>query len=199
LIKNILTADILPIPKHYSQDMKTMVESLLKKDPNLRPSVCEILSLPHIIEKMKKLEFTYDSNHSSSPVSSSGDFEVNYNIGNNKLNNIVNDNSLIILEELKPTFSEQLNINDNGNIKFSSKIFNDSNKNLLNSNTKLNANLSNNNSISSNNSTNLTKAPLPAQLNKNQFSFPELRTSKESGYSLLNISPDKLSIEESKI
>jgi len=53
LIINILNQDILPIPKSYSEDIKNLVFLLLKKDPNLRPSIDEIFLLDCVKEKIK--------------------------------------------------------------------------------------------------------------------------------------------------
>ena len=53
MIINILNQDILPIPKSYSEDIKNLVFLLLKKDPNLRPSIDEIFLLDCVKEKIK--------------------------------------------------------------------------------------------------------------------------------------------------
>ena len=48
----ILTDNYEPIPSHYSEDMKEMVEHLLAKDQHSRPTVSEILTSDIVKEKM---------------------------------------------------------------------------------------------------------------------------------------------------
>jgi serine/threonine protein kinase len=43
LIYSILHSDILPIPKIYSEELRKLISQFLKKDPNIRPSLEEIL------------------------------------------------------------------------------------------------------------------------------------------------------------
>ena len=38
----------MPIPKKYSQDMNQLIENLLEKNPNIRPSIIDILNEDYI-------------------------------------------------------------------------------------------------------------------------------------------------------
>ncbi len=41
-----------PIPAHYSSDLKELVEALIKKEPEARPSLQEILDLAYVRRHM---------------------------------------------------------------------------------------------------------------------------------------------------
>ena len=45
-----------PIGDRYSKEMSTLIEMLLEKDPNKRPSVREILKMPLIREKAMQFQ-----------------------------------------------------------------------------------------------------------------------------------------------
>lgn len=42
-----------PIPAHYSDDLKELVEALIKKEPEARPSLQEILDLAYVRRHMQ--------------------------------------------------------------------------------------------------------------------------------------------------
>ena len=42
-----------PIPAHYSSDLKELVEALIKKEPEARPSLQEILDLAYVRRHMQ--------------------------------------------------------------------------------------------------------------------------------------------------
>lgn len=54
LILKILKGDYPPIPKRYSANLRKLINSMLQRDPNLRPSIDEILSLPFIQKRNAK-------------------------------------------------------------------------------------------------------------------------------------------------
>lgn len=55
----------MPIPKGYSDDLKNLVELLLKKDPNLRPSIDDIFELDCVKEKLGKFNLSFSSQDSN--------------------------------------------------------------------------------------------------------------------------------------
>ncbi len=55
VVKAITDKDYPPIPDSYSQGMKDIIEKLLKKDPNLRPSIKDIHEERYIRQKMLQL------------------------------------------------------------------------------------------------------------------------------------------------
>ena len=62
-MKNILSKDILPIPKSYSDDLKEMIDMLLKKDANLRPTIKVKFNWTHSSERVN-FAFQYHIIHS---------------------------------------------------------------------------------------------------------------------------------------
>ena len=44
----------MPIPKKYSQDMNQLIENLLEKNPNIRPSIIDILNEDYIKKNIAK-------------------------------------------------------------------------------------------------------------------------------------------------
>lgn len=52
LLMNIIRGRVSPIPSKFSQNLRTLVEALLQKDPAQRPSVKQILQLPFIKERL---------------------------------------------------------------------------------------------------------------------------------------------------
>ncbi len=58
LMDKIINREVLPIPKSYSEDLKTLISKLLCKSPNNRPSIKEVLGYDFIINKMNKFGFT---------------------------------------------------------------------------------------------------------------------------------------------
>jgi hypothetical protein len=94
LILNILSQEVLPIPKYYSENMKEMVSLLLKKDPNSRPSIEEIFQMEFIQNKIKLYNFedeleAYNENK-----------KIEYQMNSNKKNKITN---FQIKSEIKPS------------------------------------------------------------------------------------------------
>ena len=52
LIMNIVTAKPSPIPRHYSNDLKDLVDKMLTKDPVKRPNIKQILALPFLKNRL---------------------------------------------------------------------------------------------------------------------------------------------------
>lgn len=52
-MKNIMQMDPEPIPEHFSDSMKALVNKLLNKNPNSRPSIKEILKYDFVVKKLK--------------------------------------------------------------------------------------------------------------------------------------------------
>jgi hypothetical protein len=183
-------ADILPIPKQYSQGLKSLVDLLLKKDASLRPSISEILNLDYVKEKMN--EYGYgDSN--ISPVNRQ-EAEINFNLLNVKFDGLLADK-----DENSSTSSRSTV--EKPKIKFESNLFKGANS-CTNSSTK--------NYIDSVRSNKYRKLDYISRtevvehevlteqehsLMKNQLSVPELHKTKPL---YENESPDKMSMEESK-
>ena len=46
LAKKILKGRFQEIPGHYSKELQSVIESMLKCDPDQRPTIDELLSLP---------------------------------------------------------------------------------------------------------------------------------------------------------
>ena len=55
LVLKILKGNYLPIPEHYSQDMKDLLADMLIKDPAKRPSMRKVLEKEFISRKISKL------------------------------------------------------------------------------------------------------------------------------------------------
>ncbi|KAL9649008.1 hypothetical protein ABK040_008387 [Willaertia magna] len=58
LILKILRGTYPPLPSFYSNNLKDLISSMLQKDPTLRPTLDEIVSLPFIQEVVTKLIIT---------------------------------------------------------------------------------------------------------------------------------------------
>ena len=56
LVFKIVSDTWEPIGDRYSKEMSTLIEMLLEKDPNKRPSVREILKMPLIREKAMQFQ-----------------------------------------------------------------------------------------------------------------------------------------------
>jgi hypothetical protein len=182
-----MSQEILPIPKHYSDDLKNMIEVLLKKNASLRPSINDILIQEHISEKMKKYGLTNETN--ISPVNKN-DAEINYNLLN------LNFENLLITEN-----DSNIRVNTASTTKFNSKIFQDS-ENKFTINSVKNKKISNKKIFSSNKDKNLNCSEFflegdSSTLFKNQYSVPELLNPNKS--LLITESPSTRSqIQESK-
>ena len=72
-----MNTDILPIPKQYSENLKIMINSLLKKDPSKRPTINEILTIDWVIEKMCKLNLIISPQEKNKKIIS----PLNRNVG----------------------------------------------------------------------------------------------------------------------
>lgn len=94
LIYNILHTEILPIPKLYSEELRRLINLFLKKDPNLRPSLDEILEDENIKKKMK---FDAGIFFELSPIQKDTAFDFSdSNLDNLKYKEHVNENTLFI-------------------------------------------------------------------------------------------------------
>lgn len=155
--------EILPIPKHYSSDLKNLVDLLLKKNANLRPSIDEILSFDFIVEKLKQFNINpcngmcYKSQNSM--TSQQGEenaklFSVkledlqSHNTNSNQINRQMSIHSLQEDDYSSPTSNNRNKSQQlvSPEMKFNSKIFqkeqnsNISTKEPSNFNIKLNSN-----------------------------------------------------------
>jgi NIMA (never in mitosis gene a)-related kinase len=99
LIKMIREKEILPIPKSYSDDLKFLINKLLCKEPNGRPSIKELLQYDFIVSKMKKFGFTnYYENwneceDTNIPINENSPNYSLFNLGYGDLNGICNQNN----------------------------------------------------------------------------------------------------------
>ena len=69
LIEKIINQSYIPISKNYSDELKFLIEKLLNKDPQIRPSIKEVLNFDFVVNKMKKYGFTkiYDEKWNECP------------------------------------------------------------------------------------------------------------------------------------
>jgi hypothetical protein len=147
-----MNKDILPIPKHYSDDLKNMIDMLLKKNADLRPSIIEILNMEHIVDRMKKHEYLNGTN--ISPVNKA-EAEINYNMLN------LNFENLLITEDKNVTQTTRMNT---ASSKFQSKIFQEKeDSNIFQINSVKNNKLSNKNLLLNNNDKNLSEFVLEGE------------------------------------
>jgi serine/threonine protein kinase len=204
--------DILPIPKQYTQELKNLIDMLLKKDANLRPSISEILSIDFVIEKM--IEYGYTDESTISPVNKQ-EAEINFNLLNVKFENLLDDK-----EKDNNGNNNTNNSNNSSNnkgfnnklsennvkqrIKFESNLFKGSNsttsstktKNILGSVRNININ-----SKTKDNKIEIIEHEMYSNehgdntLCKNQYSVPDLLSKPNI---VETESPEKLSMEESK-
>lgn len=54
LLMNIIRGKVAPIPGKFSPEMRSLVESLLKKDPAQRPSMSQVLKMPFIKARLSE-------------------------------------------------------------------------------------------------------------------------------------------------
>lgn len=129
MIINILSQDILPIPKSYSEELKKLVELLLKKDPNMRPSIEEILEFEYVAEKMNQFNFNFSpkSESSSSPHHPSTN-----NTTSNTITLLNNLNSLNSLNNNTNSTNVSSNFNSINNYSSPVHIESEANANLFN-------------------------------------------------------------------
>ena len=52
LMVNIIQARYSPIPSHYSQDLKNLVDKMLIKEPEKRPTINQILNIPYLKKRL---------------------------------------------------------------------------------------------------------------------------------------------------
>jgi serine/threonine protein kinase len=180
--------DILPIPKQYSQNLKSLIDLLLKKDANLRPSINEILNIDYVLAKM--YEFGYNDSNIS-PVNKQ-EAEINFNLLNVKFDNLYDK------DENSSTSSRTI---EKPKIKFESNLFKGVNS-CTNSSTKNYIDSVRSNKYRKLDFINRTEVVehevLTEQdhtLMKNQLSVPELHKARP-GFVECE-SPDKMSMEES--
>jgi serine/threonine protein kinase len=55
LVLKILNGTYAPIPKHYSDDLKQLIDSMLQQDPNNRPTITQLLKLPFLEEAVNSV------------------------------------------------------------------------------------------------------------------------------------------------
>ena len=56
LIKAIMNNKQLPIPKYYSGALNTLIDLLLEKNPNLRPSIAKVVEIDYIKMNISKFQ-----------------------------------------------------------------------------------------------------------------------------------------------
>lgn len=85
LVLKILKGTYPPIPPVYSSNLSDLISSMLQKDPDLRPSMSEILSLPFIQERVFKfiLNKQQSAQNVSKPSSSLEDISKQEAASNN--------------------------------------------------------------------------------------------------------------------
>lgn len=82
---NILHNDILPLPKSYSNELKSLIGKLLCKEPVGRPGIREVFEFDYVIDKMIKLGLTkYYENWNDWPreISEANESSPNYSLFN---------------------------------------------------------------------------------------------------------------------
>ncbi len=156
---------MLPIPKHYSENMKEIVSLLLKKDPNSRPSIEDIFQMDFIQNKIKIFKFEADLELYNENVSNTNNIYENtkYPKGNNKNN----------IDDIRDKNHEVKTLNEWG-----SSLFEFGFGNLLKENEEIGLNLVNSeNTFKENKNSNL-KGFSPAEknpsiMNNSKFSSEE--------------------------
>lgn len=68
---NIINAEVAPVPKIYSDNLKSLLILLLDKNPDSRPSISDILSLPYVKDKLLLLKIKIQVISNSVSASSS--------------------------------------------------------------------------------------------------------------------------------
>jgi hypothetical protein len=139
---NILTQDILPLPKFYSEDLRKLVELLLQKDPNQRPNINDILSFNFVAEKMKLYNCIISpqneikKNFSSKGMMSQSNSNTNSNstLNSNSTNYNSNSNNVNFNSISSPVNNlNNVNLtNPNNEYDMKSNLFNIGDANLLN-------------------------------------------------------------------
>ncbi|VDI36377.1 NIMA (never in mitosis gene a)-related kinase [Mytilus galloprovincialis] len=63
-----LQGQFAPVKGNYSQELKDLIMDMLKQDPDLRPSACEILNIriPELMQKYEESQTDEDSSHQNS-------------------------------------------------------------------------------------------------------------------------------------
>ena len=54
LCRRVLRGQYPPIPSHYSMDMRMLIKTLLNVQAQARPNTHQILSMPIVIQRIKK-------------------------------------------------------------------------------------------------------------------------------------------------
>ena len=114
LMKNIVSQDAAELPTHYSQELRNLVNMLMKKDQNERPFIREILEMECVVSKCQELGIM------------DIDFNTPKNIKQNSQNEYGTNNSLNIQE------SESFQSQQNNNSNFISKNSGSSTDNTIN-------------------------------------------------------------------
>lgn len=165
MIQTILTVNPLPIPKSYSENLKELLDMLLQKEADQRPSINEILDLKIVRDKFEEYNLyenaDYVNNPSLNESSSQSKFVQNSitnsssastlnTLSNPSLSKIASEDRFEYKQQIKDNKNNQLHIEvevDYGNINkkitesTSSKKKNTSNKYLHDSNNKQNPNM----------------------------------------------------------
>ena len=127
MIQNILNNEVLPIPKSYSENLKDLIDLLLKKDADLRPSITELVELKIVKDKFEEFKLneeseldlqTISNNKILSKVSSVDKFE-----SMNRQDKFENKNKLEI--EVEIDFNSNNNMNRKNKEKKIQKQVND--------------------------------------------------------------------------
>ncbi|CAG2247837.1 Probable serine/threonine-protein kinase nek3 [Mytilus edulis] len=68
LVNKIMKGQFAPVKGNYSQELKDLIMDMLKQDPDLRPSACEILNIriPELMQKYEESQTDEDSSHQNS-------------------------------------------------------------------------------------------------------------------------------------
>ena len=224
LIQNILNKDILPLPKHYSDNLKKIVNLLLKKDPDLRPTTEDILSMDFIIEKMKDLNINqesphhfFNSNNSNHSESTSHNYSLSFQaspINENESHYLFDLGYGNLLKGINEVDEEYLATNNflisNENNKQEKLVIkNNQNNQIYNNNNNQNSQFYNNNfthkkyspSYGINDMEQIMKN-LNIQINDNEYldyPFEKPSITKIQKENIKQNFPEKLSTEESKI
>ncbi len=105
-MQNILYKDILPIPKSYSENLKVLIDKVLKKDPELRPSITELLELKIVKDKFHEYK-CYDKNKEET-ASNTPNNNNSFN-NNSSFNNNINLNRVASEDKFNPMNSNLIN------------------------------------------------------------------------------------------
>jgi len=72
LYKRVLKGAYPPIDRSYSQSLVKVLQSMLRVEPNLRPSCAQILQMEVVIQKARELGMDIDDSASNEPASRGG-------------------------------------------------------------------------------------------------------------------------------